>query len=65
MAECIIGDDCSFKTDPSATYEDAHKVMQRHISTHIIYELRRIADSLAAERPAMKPLKKVNAETSQ
>lgn len=45
MAECMV-EECGLKTEPGATYEDAHKVMQRHLMTHLIEELRGIRASI-------------------
>lgn len=46
MSECMV-DDCTVKTEPGTTYEDGHKVMQRHYQVHLIEELRAINASLS------------------
>lgn len=54
MAECMVKD-CGVKTEPGATYEDAHKVMQRHLTTHLIEELQGIRAALCPQEAADAP----------
>lgn len=40
---------CDIRTEPGTTYEDAHRVMERHYRVHIIEELRGIRRALEGQ----------------
>jgi hypothetical protein len=47
MSKCEV-EDCTFQTEAMSTYEDSHKVMTRHLTAHLIQEVRNLGDRLVS-----------------